>query len=177
MPAAQALPVLAPLPEQEATNLREIARECIDQSSDMSSAFDLFHQRVMADAGLLQEVVDRYLRAICRDIVNKAASNDRMYLEGKKSAPRRPINAGEFANAVTLSMLDYRVGGYRIGDLTRPELNTLADGLETQAVDVQIKARWLRLIAAKMPGDHKPVQEVLTSDLLETLRNEAREQV
>lgn len=174
---AAALPTLVPLPEPEPTNLARIAQECIDATPSLAAAIDQFVRRVQADPALLEEIVSRHLRTVCGDIVRKVSRDDTRILDGRRDRPPRTITAGEFADAVTLSMLDYRINGRRIGDLVRPELLTMAAGLETQAADVLIKARWLRLIANKMPGDTKPVQEVLTSDILETLRNEARGQV
>jgi hypothetical protein len=165
------------LADPKAVNLRAICRECLDATPDAAAAARKLHERCLSDPVLLNAIVERRLYELCWALISQAASEDRSVLDGRRERPLRTISAGEFAGAVTLSLLDYRVGGRRLGDLRRSELTVLSDGLASQAQDAQIKSNWLRLIAQALPNEDKTVDEALTSDKLEELRTKAREQV
>lgn len=173
---ANALLVIEPIEEAEATNLVALARRFLDDSPDADTAASRLTDHILNDPTLLKEVIGRQLRVIARNIIQNAVTIDRQALSGKQGRQPRTLQAAAFAEAVTISLLDYRINGRRLGDFQKLDLSNFSNGLAAQADDMKVKSRWLALVADALPDNRKTVDEALTSAKLEELRTKAREQ-
>lgn len=170
---------LAPKNELDtAIDVRQIAKSMIEEHGDVPTAANALQIMCEADHNIYRAVVNGHLHTLCRQLVQSQLKQERAatWAEARTcETPAPTISAEAFGAAVTRSLMDFPLlgGSRRLGDCAKVHLVTAEHGYQTQATDMQVKARWLRLIRDALPDDNTTVRQALNDDALRDLKAKA----
>jgi hypothetical protein len=155
-------------------DVRAIAKDLLSEHNGVAEAVAALEAMCDEDHTLYRAVVNGHFHSLCSTVIRNAARAERDRIDSPP--PARAENHAAWAEAISAALMDYPIyGGRRIGDCNRQELLTGANSYRTQADDMLVKARWLRLVADKLPDDRKTVRQALKEDTLAALRQQARD--
>ncbi len=160
---------------------RDHAARCLAASDGgTQEATDRLMRIVQEDDALFRLVMMPMLREACRSLVGLVSRAHRKAVwTGAESAVHHNPKPGKsialsLVSATVRGLMDFPLpGGKRLGDASKGEVEAAQWSYRTQADDMNIKARWLQMIASRLhPND--VVSKVLTEADLEAMRTKAR---
>jgi hypothetical protein len=164
--------------------LTEIARNCLDRTSDVDAALPHFMAALRADpammAALLDGAEDRLARVFLRNLVGQ----ERRRIWADMPAPRpAALDADDMqrrADALVRgnlsALFDIRLpGGKTLAKATKAEVAQAAEFYLTQGRTMTARGKWLNRIATAMKDD-KTVAESFDDATLDALRIESEDQ-
>lgn len=144
---------------------KSILEEC---GGDVVSATDEMEKRVRAERDLFHELMAPLVRNACYDALRKAVQDERRTIW---TAPNYTKGGnGDRLVSASLTLLDFRLPHnlLPLRDAGKDDLVAGADWYESQANNMQHKARWLRAVAAKV--GNKVVGQKFTAEKLAELQ-------
>ena len=124
----------------------------------------------IAEAAIAEYAARRVAAVMMADRASVWAAAERR-TAGLPTRPKTSIAA--LGNGIRESLLNFPLaGGLKLRDATRAEVSTQAQMYAAHGADMLHKARWLEMIAARLPDDAARVGDVLTSGEVETLQAE-----
>ena len=163
-------------PNEKATladqpSVAETARECLEKAGgDVRAAVPLMLERVRKNRALRDALTEPLLSDACYGAIRNECRIQRRDVW----TPPNYSKGGNGARVIALatSLLDFPLlGGMRLADATREQVQKSAEFYASQSADMGHKARWLQLIAQSVP-DEKRVADVLDEARLAELRRE-----
>lgn len=150
---------------------------------DVQGAIDALIAKAEADPDLYSALTKNALRDGADRAVRNVVTADRQL--AWKAPLTAPVNVTKpraaaieaWSDAICDSILDtYRLSnGKKLGDGTKDDVMETVQGLEAQAEDMLVKARWMRLIVAGMKGK-KTVRQVYDDAAVKALQMKAQAQ-
>lgn len=144
---------------------RSILEEC---GGDVVSATDKMERRVRAERDLFYALMDPLVRKACYDVLREVVRDERRTIW---TAPNYTKGGnGDRLVSASLTLLDFRLPHnlLPLREAGKDDLVAGADWYESQANNMQHKARWLRAVAAKV--GNKVVGEKFTAEELAKLQ-------
>lgn len=144
---------------------KSILEEC---GGDVVSATDKMEKRVRAERDLFHELMAPLVRNACYDALRKSVQDERRTIW---TAPNYTKGGnGDRLVSASLTLLDFRLPHnlLPLRDAGKGDLVAGADWYESQANNMQHKARWLRAVAAKV--GNKVVGQKFTAEKLAELQ-------
>lgn len=144
--------------------------------ADMPAAVEELYSMVTSDPVFMEYQLPNILKAWCRVQIGDHVGAIRL-----KALSRAPVDLGgrghRLRAAIANSIFDFPLpGGKRLGDAYASEIVVGAEAYEATAGDALLKARWLRLVAERLPAD-KTAEAVLPLAEVERLFEEAKTNV
>jgi len=141
-------------PEKEIT-VHDIARACYDAAKgDVERAARIMQRKVQNDSALLAQLSEEFIRITCVDTVGSILRRARRltwlapnYDAGGKGGRVRHLAEGNKEMLMQFPL----PGGKPLGEANADEVREASDLYGKQSKDMGHKARWLALIAARLP--------------------------
>jgi len=134
-------------------------------------------KRLLAEAQrvpeLYRKIIEPHEFSACLAAISQVRLSDRAAIwKAPQAAPKSKTSVRALARANAYTLLDFPLpNGIRLGDATASDITEAARVYQAQAVDMQQKANWLGLIAAKLKGT-KRVSQVFSAQELEGLQTQ-----
>lgn len=159
-----------------------IVRELLEVH-DVQGAIEALIAKAEADSDLYAALTKNALRDGADRAVRNVVTADRnLAWKAPVTAPSnvtkpRAAALEAWSDAICESILDsYRLSnGKKLGDGTKDDVLDTVNGLEAQAEDMLVKARWMRLIVAGMKGK-KTVRQTYDDAAVKALQLKAQAQ-
>lgn len=163
--------------EHDAPDILELAGALLAEHGHLATAADALAIRVRSDPRLLDQLLERYLGVLCRQILGRIANSDRAIALGAKVGAPRAVPLNTIASELALGLMDtFRLpGGQLIGDARRADLSKAAMSYQVIAEDANVKRSWFSLIAKQLPDEITKVREAMTDAQLEKFKKSALE--
>lgn len=163
---------------QEKDLVAEAARKALaDAGGDVRVATRAMEAVVRANRRLRDDLTEPLLSNACYAAVTAQCRVERRKVwtpPAERLVANRTTGSHRVVQLATGTLLMFPLpGGKKLGEATRDEIAEAAQFYETQASDMSVKARWLRLVAQSVPGDQKAA-DVLTDRRLRELQEAAR---
>jgi hypothetical protein len=145
-----------------------------EAKGDLPKAVDLFVARVHRDRELRDVLTEPLLRTACYQALIQVHRSRRkaIWYSSQPSAERETARVIALAGGTIASLLDFPLpGGKRLRDATGSEITAAAEFYHSQASDMALKARWLRLVGQSIPHD-EVAGKYVTEDELNRIREE-----
>lgn len=156
----------------------ELAREVLDDEGGMVAPAVLRLKSLIAsDDALRESIAEAAINEYAQRRVANAMIGGRRAVwtaaERRIAAPAK-TSVAALANGISASLLNFPLaGGLRLRDATRDQVSGQAQMYRAMGSDMLHKARWLALIAARLPDDETAVGAVLTTADVEAMQAEA----
>lgn len=163
---------------QERDLVAEAARAALAEANgDVREATKKLEASVRGNRRLRDELTDPLISNACYTAVTAQCRVERRKVwspPAEKLVASRVTGAHRVVQLATGTLLMFPLpGGKKLGEATREEIAEAAQFYETQATDMGVKARWLRLVAQSVPGN-KTAADVLSDKRLRELQEAAR---
>lgn len=166
-------------PSSESVTLSALARDSLARcDGDTDAASEAMIETLSNDRGLWRTIASEAVSSASREAVQAQHRAERKSIVRAMQMPPQDAEAGRRRVAALAEVnmrcgLDFPLkGGVKLRDATRDEVMEQAQLYDRAANDMTIKARWLYLIANRVP-EGVSVGSVLSSDAVETMYREA----
>jgi len=153
--------------------LRELASRTLERcKGDVQAATTELTNTIGSHPILYKTLMDPLLREACYNLIRGVCRANRraIWHTPQPSVSTAKQNVGVLAKATRTSLLYYPLhGGLFLKDAFKADVLNTVHYNETQGKDMLVKARWLTLVAERLP-DNKKVGEVLTEKQLAALK-------
>jgi len=171
---------LAAEKQTKETKIGERARLALQNANgDVHAAARILEKQVRSSRALRDELTEPLIASACLSAVSlqHRAARSRIWNGGRAPATAE-TQTTDHANRVRLLafgtlMMFPLADGTSLGDATRAQVQSCAEMYRTKADDMDVKARWLGLVAQSVPAG-KLVKDVLSEARLRELQTEAR---
>lgn len=162
--------------KRDRKSVYDIAHEAFDTAKgDTAKAAQLMERRVKSNRALLSELSEEFIKLVCKTATGTVLRAERRavwlppnYDPGGKGNRVNALAAGNEEMLMRFPL----PGGKLLGDATHEELLDASEMYAKQAADMDLKARWLGMIAERVP-EGKCAREVLNERQLQKMREEA----
>lgn len=154
----------------------ELAREIMEAEGGMVAAsVDRLQRLILEDDDLRVSIAEAAVReyAARRVLSAHTATRAAIWNAAERRAAPAKVGLVHLANGISASLLNFPLaGGLPLRAATREEVEAQAALYTARGSDMLHKARWLALIAARLP-EGATVGEALDDDTVEALSREA----
>lgn len=153
-------------------SLAETARAVMNEHESYESAVDALIAAVRGDDDLYRAMVGPFERQAAFDALSRVTRDQRVTVWNRPTEP--DARAAILAKAMKSTLLEFRLpSGKRLGDAVVDDVAAAADFYAKHSADMAWKARWLGVIAAKLPR-RKRVAQVFDDAALAKIQRETQ---